>query len=245
MLGGTSESRVLAQALECEAGIDVVTSLAGRVEAPTLPAGTVRVGGFGGVEGLVSWIAAHETDVIVDATHPFAATMTTTASTAASAAGIRLVRLSRPEWVPGLGDTWLPASSVAEAARLVESNFDRAFLTIGRQEVAAFAAVTSTWFLVRSIDTPEGPLPSNHRLELARGPFDAEEETATMRRHRIDVVVSKNSGGAMTEAKLLAARQLGLPVVMIARPPAVSCDVSVESVSEVLCWLRSRDSGAR
>ncbi len=240
VLGGTSESRALAQRLAADTRFDVVTSLAGRVSDPRLPDGVVRVGGFGGVDGLSTWIEDNNVDVVVDATHPFAATMSANAAGAAPNAGVPLVVLRRPEWTPEVGDRWLHASSAADAARLVESSFERVFLTIGRQEVGAFAGVDDAWFLVRCIDPPEGPLPADHELVLARGPFEVAAEMATMRRHRVEVLVSKNSGGAMTEAKLVAARRLELPVVMIARPDPTECDAVVHSVEDVWTWLHGR-----
>lgn len=233
VLGGTSESRTLARRLAVDTRFDVVTSLAGRTSDPRLPDGEVRVGGFGGVDGLCTWIVDNAVDVVVDATHPFAATMSANAARAAPKAGVPLVVLRRPEWTPDIGDRWLHASSAADAARIVESSFERVFLTIGRQEVGAFAGATGTWFLVRCIDPPEGPLPAHHELVSARGPFDVASEMATMHRHRIDVLVSKNSGGAMTEAKLIAARRLEVPVVMISRPAPTEHGVLAHSVEDV------------
>lgn len=239
-LGGTSESRLLAARLSQDSRFAVVTSLAGRVSDPVLPEGDSRVGGFGGVGGLTSWIRENAVEVVVDATHPFAAAISANAAIATASVGVPLLRLLRPEWTAGTGDEWLDASSPAEAARIVESTSERAFLTIGRLEVGAFAGNSRTWFLIRSIDAPVGELPRRHQLVLARGPFDVEGEIATMREHRIDVVVSKNSGGAMTEAKLVAARRLGVPVVMIARPPASPSDEVVDSVDDAVTWLRSQ-----
>lgn len=240
ILGGTSESRLLAARLSQDSRFDTLTSLAGRVSDPQLPEGDSRVGGFGGADGLATWIHSHAIEVVVDATHPFAATMSGNAAMAATSVGVPLLRLNRPEWTAGAGDVWLDASTPADAARMVESFSERAFLTIGRLGVWAFAGNSRTWFLIRSIDAPVDELPSRHELVLARGPFDIDDEIATMREHRIDVVVSKNSGGAMTEGKLVAARRLGIPVVMIARPPASPSDHVTDSVDGAVAWLRSR-----
>lgn len=239
ILGGTSESRALAAGLEHDHDLQTVTSLAGRVADPLLPAGESRVGGFGGVDGLCAWIVDNAIDVVVDATHPYAATMSNNAAAAALQAAVPLFLLRRPEWTPAPDDTWLDATSIVDAAEIVEASFERAFLTIGRQGVSAFAGNRNTWFLVRSIDPPEGAVPPRHERLLARGPFAVDDEMNLMRTNGIDVVVSKNSGGVMTEAKLDAARRLGVPVVMIARPPAPKCDAVADTVDEVLRWLRA------
>ncbi|MGB7235675.1 MAG: cobalt-precorrin-6A reductase [Rhodococcus sp. (in: high G+C Gram-positive bacteria)] len=241
LLGGTTESRALAELLAADMRIEVVTSLAGRVRRPMLPGGAVRLGGFGGAEGLAGWIVDNDVDVVVDATHPFAAAITANAHAAATATDVPLVQLVRPEWRPEPGDDWVSAASVTEAASIVESTAQRAFLTIGRQGVNAFAHIERTWFLVRCIDPPEVPMPPNHRSLLTRGPFDVDDEIALLRDHRIDVVVSKNSGGAMTEAKIIAARALGVTVVMIERPLLPVGDVVTESPEAVVDWLRSTE----
>lgn len=242
LLGGTTESRALAELLEADTRIDVVTSLAGRVRRPTVPGGAWRLGGFGGAEGLAEWIEVNGVDVVVDATHPFASVISANARAAATATDVPLVQLVRPPWQPDTADDWVAAASMTEAAVIVESTAQRAFLTIGRQGVDAFAHIERTWFLVRSIDPPEVPMPPNHRSLLARGPFDVDDEIALLRDHRIDVVVSKNSGGAMTEAKIIAARDLGVTVVMIERPQLPLGDVVTESPKAVVDWLRSTDS---
>ncbi len=239
LLGGTSESRALADRLiDCES-LTVVTSLAGRVRDPLLPAGEFRIGGFGGAEGLATWIRDTHITAIVDATHPFAANISRNAEIAAEATHVPLVVLRRPQWAPEPGDTWLTASSTAEAAALVATWADRALLTIGRQGVDEFAHLDQTWFLIRSIDPPSGSLPRNHKLFLERGPFELESEIETMRRFRIDTLVTKNSGGAMTSAKIVAARALGVPVIMIQRPPTSNGPLVAGSVDDVELWLRS------
>ena len=216
VLGGTGEARRLAAAL-VEAGVDVVSSLAGRVAEPVLPAGAVRIGGFGGVPGLVAWLRAERPVAVVDATHPFAAAMTASAAAATAAAGVPLLRLQRPGWTAGPRDRWRWVDSLEEAAAAV-AGFDSVFLTTGRQGLAAFAGLDGAC-LVRSVDPPSPPLPRRSTVVLARGPFSVEDESALMREHRVDVVVTKDSGGSMTAAKLTAARELGLPVVLVRRPP--------------------------
>ncbi|MET0196382.1 MAG: precorrin-6A/cobalt-precorrin-6A reductase, partial [Rhodococcus fascians] len=154
------------------------------------------------------------------------------------ATGTPLVRLVRPAWTPSADDRWIRVGSVSEAAEAVERLSRRSFLTIGRQNVDAFAWIERTWFLVRSIDPPIGALPPHHEVLLARGPFAEADEIELMRAHRIDTMVTKNSGGAMTDAKLAAARRLGVPVVMIDRPREAGADFTADSVGAVVEWLR-------
>jgi precorrin-6A/cobalt-precorrin-6A reductase len=237
VLGGTGEARRLATALVAE-GVDVLSSLAGRVADPLLPPGEVRVGGFGGAVGLTAWLQAQPVAALVDVTHPFAATMTASAATAAALTGTPLLRLQRPGWTPGPGDDWRWVDSPAEAAAAV-AGFGSVFLTTGRQGLGAFAGLRGRC-LVRSVDPPAPPLPGRTTVVLARGPFTVEEELDLMRRHAVEVVVTKDSGGSMTAAKLTAARELGLPVVLIRRPPLPPGVPTVATVDEALAWLRDR-----
>lgn len=230
VLGGTAEARELASRLSAR-GFPVTTSLAGRTRHPRLPAGEVRSGGFGGVDGLAA--ALGEVDVLVDATHPFAATMTEHAAAAAARTGTPLVVLRRPGWTAGPGDRWTRVGSLAEAARAIPAGA-RVLLATGRQGVEAFLAVDA-WFLVRAIEAP-AVLPSRAELVLARGPFALDDERALLERHGITLVVAKDSGGA-TEAKLVAARERGLPVVLVDRPPLPSGVDVATSVDEVLARL--------
>ncbi|MDJ0362185.1 cobalt-precorrin-6A reductase [Rhodococcus sp. H29-C3] len=239
VLGGTSESRELAARLSGDDRFDFVTSLAGRVRDPKLPLGTSRVGGFGGADGLTRWLHDHEIDAMVDATHPFASTISNNAAIAAARFRIPLLGLHRTPWSSRPGDQWLEVFTPGEAAAAIPADAGRVLLTIGRQEVAAFAAVESSWFLIRSIDPPDPVLPIHHELLLARGPFDIDAEIELMRRRGIDAVVSKNSGGVMTEAKITAARELGIPVIMIARPTVPPDRRVVHTVDDVLAWLDS------
>src|SRR3954471_10648374 len=237
VLGGTGEARRLATVLADE-GVDVVSSLAGRVADPMLPPGEVRVGGFGGVAGLVGWLQEHPVAAVVDATHPFAATMTASAAEAAGLVGVPLLRLQRPGWTPQPGDDWRWVDSLEQAADAV-AGFGHVFLTTGRTGLGAFAGLAGE-VLVRSVDPPEPPLPPRTTVVLERGPFTVEEELALMRGHGVDVVVTKDSGGHLTEAKLVAARQLGLPVVVVRRPPLPPGVPTVATVEEALAWVLAR-----
>lgn len=224
VLGGTREARDLAALLHADPAVSVVSSLAGRVREPVLPVGEVRVGGFGGPDALAEWLRGNRIDAVVDATHPFATRITANADWACAQAGSALLVLRRPEWVAGPGDRWHPVRDLAEAAREVPALGRRVFLTIGRQGVDAFAGAPGR-YLVRAIDPPEVAMPAEATLLLDRGPFTLESEVALMREHRIEVLVTKNSGGSLTSAKLGAARELGVPVLMVARtpvPPGVS-----------------------
>lgn len=219
ILGGTTEARRLAADLASRPGVRVTTSLAGRVSRPGPLAGDVRTGGFGGAEGLAAWLRERRVDALVDATHPFAARITAHAAHAAAATGTPVVLLRRPGWRAGPGDDWHPVGSLPEAADLLPGLGDRVFLTTGRLGLAAFAHLSGLHFVVRSVELPDPPLPPDTRLLRDRGPFTVADETALLREHRVDVLVTKDSGGAATAAKLTAARDLGLPVVVVRRPP--------------------------
>lgn len=234
VLGGTAEARELADALATTPDVVVTTSLAGRTRDPRLPAGDVRTGGFGGVDGLAAALSG--IDLVVDATHPFAARMTEHAAAAAARTGTPLVVLRRPGWVAGPGDDWrrVPATGAAAAA---VTGFDRVFLAIGRQGVGEFLDVDA-WFLVRAIEIPD-VLPARSTLVLERGPFALDDERDLLCRHRVDVVVAKDSGGA-TEAKLVAARELGVPVVLVDRPPLPAGLLAVEDVAGALAVVREQ-----
>lgn len=236
VLGGTAEARALAAAC-VDAGHTVRSSLAGRVADPLLPVGDVRVGGFGGVAGLVEHLEVEGYDAVVDATHPFAATISAHAAEACSRAGVAHLVLRRPGWP--VDPAYDVVAGHAAAARAVSG---RVFLTIGRQEVAAYAG-SDAWFLIRAIEPPEGPVPARHELLLARGPFTVEDEVALMADRAIDVLVTKNSGSPATAAKLEAARRLGVRVVMIDRPPLPPGVESVATVDAALGWL-TRHSGS-
>ncbi|MFI8517585.1 cobalt-precorrin-6A reductase [Streptomyces sp. NPDC085481] len=235
ILGGTTEARVLAGLLH--GTVRVTSSLAGRVAAPRLPAGEVRVGGFGGVEGLAGWIRQHHVDAVIDATHPFAERISFNAAGAAATAHVPLLALRRPGWVPVKGDRWHETGSLAEAADRLDGLGKRVFLTTGRMGLAAFAD-RPEWFLVRSVDPPEGPVPARTEVLLDRGPFTLEGERTLLAEHRIDVLVTKDSGGAATAPKLRAAREAGVPVVVVRRPPVPQGVRTAATPEEAAAWLR-------
>jgi precorrin-6A/cobalt-precorrin-6A reductase len=197
----------------------------------------VRIGGFGGVVGLADWIREEQVDALVDATHPFARAITAHAVRAAAATGVRCVVLRRPGWRPGPGDRWHQVDSLEEAARLLPSLGRRVFLTTGRTELAAFAHLTELHFVVRSVELPEPPMPPHTEVLLARGPFTVADESTLLYDHCIDVLVTKDSGGAATSAKLTAARELALPVVVVRRPPLPDGVTAVPDVASVERWL--------
>jgi precorrin-6A/cobalt-precorrin-6A reductase len=237
ILGGTTEASVLARALAERSDLEVTTSYAGRTSSPTAPAGRTRVGGFGGVRGLARYLRTEGVDVLVDATHPFAARMRWHAFEAAGTVGTPCVRVERPGWQAGPGDRWVRVADLDAAARaLVEGGHRRVLLTTGRTELAPFVLCAGVWFLVRSIEPPDPqPLP-DASVVLARGPFTVEGERALMTSHRIDAVVTKDSGGSSVAAKLVAARELGLPVIVVDRPPSPPGPL-VRSVAEAQDWL--------
>ncbi|WP_309113495.1 cobalt-precorrin-6A reductase [Saccharothrix sp.] len=213
----------------------VVSSLAGRVSEPRLPAGEVRIGGFGGVEGLVEYLHRERVSAVVDATHPFAEGITANAAEACRVAGVPLVVLRRPGWEAVEGDDWTWVDSLAEAADAVGER--RAFITTGRQGLKAFRSGVA-----RTVDPPEPPVPGV-KILLGRGPYTVDSELALMREHRIRVLVTKDSGGPMTAAKLTAARQLGIPVIVVRRPALPDGVEVVGTVAEAVDWV-SRGSGA-
>jgi precorrin-6A/cobalt-precorrin-6A reductase len=234
VLGGTTEARHLAAELAERPGTRVTTSLAGRVSKPGAVAGDVRVGGFGGADGLADWLGVHG---VVDATHPFAATITANAARATAATGRPLVVLRRPGWRPGPLDRWHSAASLTAAAELLPDLGRRVFLTTGRMDLAAFAHLDRLHFVVRSVEPAEPPMPPDMTQVLARGPFTVADELALLREHRVDVLVTKDSGGEATAAKLTAARELRLPVVVVRRPPLPEGVAAVPGVPEALAWL--------
>jgi len=247
ILGGTSEARDLASRLSARPCLRVISSLAGRVKDPALPAGEVRIGGFGGVGGLADWLTEHDISAVVDATHPFAARISANATEACHRTGVPLLRVVRPPWLPGDGDNWHVASTLADAASMLPDMGSRVFLTTGRQGLGVFAPLSQLWFLIRCVDPPAGPMPPQRQVILARGPYDADAELALMREHRIDVLVTKNSGGELTAGKLAAARDLGIPVVMVSRPQlavAPGCCSSAEDAESWLLRQLRRSAGA-
>ncbi|HMS76776.1 cobalt-precorrin-6A reductase [Gordonia sp. (in: high G+C Gram-positive bacteria)] len=249
ILGGTGEGRELAGLLH-DAGIEVITSLAGRVAQPRLPVGEVRIGGFGqyasgdGVTGLTNWLRDNNIQAVVDATHPFAATITHHSAEATRRAGVPLLRLRRPAWDPADfpgGDRWHHVASIEAAAQLVSQltttgGRDQILLTTGRQDASAFAGIDSASFLIRVVDAPTGPLPPRHEILRSRGPYDADSERQLLTDHHIDVLVTKNSGGALTRAKLDVAGQLDIDIVVVDRPTEPQMKFVVDTATDAFTW---------
>jgi precorrin-6A/cobalt-precorrin-6A reductase len=237
ILGGTTEARLLAARLAGRADLAVTLSLAGRTAVPTPQAVPMRVGGFGGAEGLAAYLRAEAIDLLIDATHPYAARISANAAEASNIADVALLALDRPAWVPTAGDRWTEVDDMPAAVRALGPIPRRAFLALGRRELAPFTAAPQHFYLVRSIDPIEPPLavPSASYL-TARGPHREDEERKLLVEHRIDVVVAKNSGGSATYGKIAAARHLGLPVVMVRRPARPQTP-TVTSVDEVVARL--------
>ena len=235
ILGGTGEARELAEVLDA-AGVAVVSSLAGRVARPRLPPGEVRSGGFGGADGLASFLAERAVGAVVDATHPFAARISANAVAAAEQAGVPLLRLERPGWAEhprARAWTWVPD---ADAARAAAAAYEHPFLTTGRQSLASFLPWADRAVLARVVDPPELALPQRWTLITARGPYARADEQRLMTGAHTDVLLTKDSGGTLTAAKLDAAGDLGIPVVVIARPPRPAGVPTVSSVAEAAAW---------
>ncbi|MEU0659874.1 cobalt-precorrin-6A reductase [Streptomyces lavendulocolor] len=235
ILGGTTEARRLAEILH--GTVRTTSSLAGRVAAPKLPPGEVRIGGFGGAEGLARWLREHQVDAVIDATHPFADTMSFHAARAAADAHVPLLALRRPGWAPVDGDDWHMVDTLEEAAGTASALGRRVFLTTGRMGLASFAHIADAWFLLRSVDAPEPPYPPRMEVLLDRGPFTLDGEREVLRRHAIDVLVTKDSGGAATAPKLTAAREAHVPVVVVRRPPAPDKVPVAPTPEEAAAWL--------
>jgi precorrin-6A/cobalt-precorrin-6A reductase len=218
ILGGTSEASEIATHLAARSDVTVISSLAGRVSQPRLPAGVVRVGGFGGIAGLISYLVDEKIGVVIDATHPFASKISGNAELACNTLSLPLIALERPPWEPNEHDSWCTVPDAQAAASMVNHQRNRVFLSIGRQELGAFSNCEDAWFLVRAIDAPSETLPAKSKLILKRGPFHLNDELQMLRSESISLIVSKNSGGPATYSKIEAARTLSIPVVMIDRP---------------------------
>ncbi|MGZ6779441.1 MAG: cobalt-precorrin-6A reductase [Mycobacterium sp.] len=235
LLGGTAEARALAARLH--PGIDVVSSLAGRVPDPALPVGEVRVGGFGGVAGMRRWLLDSNVGAVVDATHPYAATISAHAAEVCGELGVPRLLLARPAWPPG--DAIVVKSDADAASTVRDNGFERVFLTTGRSGVEVFRDVDA-WFLIRAVTAPDPQtLPRRHELVLSRGPYRYDDEHALLVEYRIDCLVTKNSGGDMTRPKLDAAAALGVSVVMVDRPPLPDAGTTVSTVDDAVAWVSS------
>ncbi|GLS18337.1 precorrin-6A reductase [Labrys miyagiensis] len=240
ILGGTTEAAALARLLAERPGIPAMLSLAGRTQNPAPPPIPHRIGGFGGVDGLSAFLNEHQVAAMVDATHPFAEQMSANAVAAAQRTSVPLLTLCRPAWRAEPGDDWTEVADAEAAAVALGAKPRRVFLTTGRLELPAFLAAPQHFYLVRSVDAPE-ELPPYARLILARGPFAEEDELALMQEEEIEVVVTKNSGGSATYGKIVAARRLGLPVILLKRPEVVEVE-SVATAEEALAWIEKRSA---
>lgn len=237
ILGGTGDAIALAAKASQIPNIEIITSLAGRTQSPTAIAGSVRVGGFGGVTGLSDYLRDRQIDYLIDATHPFAAQMSHNATIATTNVGIPHLMLARPAWEKMPDDRWLEVESIEAAALALEQAAKRVFLTIGRQQLAPFARLHNIWFLMRSIDPPSPDIAiPNGITVLDRAPFTIEQEKKLILDHAIDTIVSKNSGGNATYAKIVAARELEIPIVMVQRSPTPPVE-QVADVEGAIGWL--------
>jgi precorrin-6A/cobalt-precorrin-6A reductase len=237
ILGGTTEARQLAGRLAPRAGLTVTLSLAGSTVTPVAQPVPVRIGGFGGIEGLADHLRRESIDALIDATHPYAATISANAAAAATRTGVPLVALRRPEWTPVTGDRWIEVDRMADAVKALGDTPRRVFLALGRKDIVPFEAAPQHRYLIRSVDPVVPPLDVPHAAYLtARGPFGEAAELVLVKEHGIDVIVAKNSGGPATYSKIAAARTLSLPVVMLRRP-ALPEVPTVETVEEVVAWL--------
>lgn len=240
LLGGTTEASDIAGALVA-AGITGVFSYAGRTATRRAQPLPTRVGGFGGVEGLIDYIRREQITHVIDATHPFAAQMSTNAVDACAETGTPLIAFERPAWTPQVGDDWTGVGDVNAAVKALSHEPARVFLAIGRQNLAPFAAKPQHFYLLRMVDEPEVPVPlPKADVIVSRGPFTAHGDEALLRSHRITHVVSKNAGGGGARAKLDAARAVGVPVIMIERP-RLPARRTTQSIEDVLRWLGHSD----
>jgi precorrin-6A/cobalt-precorrin-6A reductase len=236
ILGGTTEARELGFALSHRELVTTI-SLAGRTAAPAAQPVPVRRGGFGGADGLAEYLRAQRVDFLIDATHPYAETISANAAQAASQTNTPILALRRPPWSAVDGDVWIDVADAQDAVRALGERPRRVFLAVGRQELTAFAAAPQHYYFIRSVDPVEPPLdvPQAHYI-LARGPFAESEDRVMLESFCVDAVVAKNSGGEATYSKIAAARLLGVPVFMFRRPAVPDCP-SVATVAEAVAWL--------
>jgi precorrin-6A/cobalt-precorrin-6A reductase len=240
ILGGTSEASALARVLADDRRFQATISLAGRTQNPARHPLPIRIGGFGGIDGLARYLVEHCIGALIDATHPFAAQMTHHAEQAARYTATPLLVIHRPAWRQQSGDRWTEVQDMPAAAEVLGNVPRRVLLTIGRKDLAAFASAPCHHYVVRSVDAPSPEhLPPHAEVITARGPFAVNDECALLRERRIDVLVTKNAGGTATAAKLTAARLLNLPVIMVSRPAPPTAE-AVATVEEALAWLERR-----
>ncbi len=244
ILGGTGDAVKLAAKLATIPEIEVISSLAGRTKKPAALVGQVRIGGFGGAEGLANYLRANSIDLLIDVTHPCAGQITINGAIAAKIVNIPHLMLVRPQWEKVAGDHWIEVETVEAAAEAIPESVKRVFITSGRQQLEPFLqrshSYPDTWYLIRSIDPPDLTL-SNSQLLLDRGPFNLEQERQLLREYQIQAIVSKNSGGDATYAKIVAARELGIPIIMVQRPQMPEGD-KVTSIQQAIAWLQTSNS---
>ena len=237
ILGGTTEARQLAAKLAARSDLAVTLSLAGRTENPVAQGVPVRSGGFGGADGLAAYLRSERIDLLIDATHPYAARISANAAEAARLAGVRAIALRRPAWEPVEGDRWTLVDSADEAVAVLGKTPRKIFLALGRQEIAPFEAAPQHAYLIRSVDPVEPPLKvPDATYILARGPFSEADDRALLETRGIDAIVAKNSGGAATYGKIAAARKLGIDVILFRRPqlPDIPSGATVEEVAALV-----------
>ena len=235
ILGGTGDAVKLAAKLATVPEIEVISSLAGRTRKPAALVGQVRIGGFGGATGLANYLQENSIDILIDATHPCAGQITCNGAIASQLANIPHLMLVRPQWEKVRGDNWIEVESVEAAAQAIPELVKRVFITSGRQQLEPFLQRSHIWYLMRSIDPPDIELP-NSKVLLDRGPFNLEQERQLLQDYQIEAIVSKNSGGSATYAKIIAARELGIPVVMVQRPARPEGE-KVNDIEEAIAWL--------
>jgi precorrin-6A/cobalt-precorrin-6A reductase len=236
ILGGTTEASALAKLLAGDPRFEATLSFAGRTAAPSPQPIATRIGGFGGADGLARYIEEHAMEAVIDATHPYAPRISANAVVACAHAGVALASLARPAWKPEAGDKWETAPTAVAAALAIGKAPRRVFLALGRQELHSFAPMAQHYYIARLIDPPQGVRPHNLVLLQQRGPFDRDAELRLLKERKIEVIVSRNSGGSATYPKIEAARMLGLPVIMITRPVKPVGHI-VRSTEEALAWL--------
>lgn len=241
ILGGTGDAASLAEALTASFGgeLEVISSLAGRTNAPNPLPGRVRTGGFGGAGGLARYLRETGIDLLVDATHPYATQISANAREACEAAGVPRLLLLRPPWEKQTGDTWIEVSDAAQAARRIAEFGKRVFLALGSRDLSAFAGIVDARLLLRVAEQPEEPPLPGAELIVGRGPFAEADELRLLNERKIDVVVSRNSGGGATVGKITAARRLAIPVIMIARPGAEP-GKRASNIEEAEKWVAER-----
>jgi precorrin-6A/cobalt-precorrin-6A reductase len=235
ILGGTGDATKLTSEASQLSGVEIIYSLAGRTRKPSLPDCETRIGGFGGADGLAAYMNDAKIDLVIDATHPFAENMAAHAAEACTKTSIPRLKFCRTPWVSG-DISWQSINTYAEAAAALSTMGDRVFLSIGTKDLDAFSGLSDKWFFLRAVEEPALPVPLlNHGMLLERGPFDEGHERTLMVTYQIDVLVSKNSGGTMA-AKLQAAHDLNIPIVMIEQPAMLEGEV-VGNVKDTVDWL--------